>query len=344
MRPEWWEQICQDCQLGHLLEDPKRLTGGLLHRMYMLRTDCGQYAVKLLNPSVMQRETAHANYAQAEKLERMLEVCQLPIVPARIFHQEKMQCHEGQYYYVFDWYAGKALMPQEVQIKHCEKIAGILAQIHQLETKVQASEPVSLHIDWDREISSLAQKHPELGKLLKAKRDLLVESQEKGNAAHTKLPSYMAVCHRDLDCKNVLWNQDDFRIIDLECLAYANPMTELYETALYWSGYDCACIQPALLQAFVKAYAQSGGKLPLDWEVLYDSFTEPLDWLAYNMRRAQGIDGHLEEVSIGIAEVKSTLKKIVAYYESKEEILNRLYAMNVNRGINQLRNKVCGKL
>ena len=53
-----------------------------MHRMFKVRTSSGTYVVKALNPEVMSRPDALRNYAEAEKLERILEDNGLPIVAA----------------------------------------------------------------------------------------------------------------------------------------------------------------------------------------------------------------------------------------------------------------------
>lgn len=41
-----------------LKDEPSRLNGGFMHKMYKIDTQKGTYALKLLNPYVMQRKTA----------------------------------------------------------------------------------------------------------------------------------------------------------------------------------------------------------------------------------------------------------------------------------------------
>lgn len=65
-----------------------------------------------------------------------------------------------------------------------------------------------------------------------------------------------------MDCKNVLWNGNDYRIIDLECLSYNNPFKELFELALCWSGYEDCKIDFQLFQAFCKDIKMPVGKCP----------------------------------------------------------------------------------
>jgi hypothetical protein len=56
--------------------------------------------------------------------------------------------------------------------------------------------------------------------------------------AADRLPRRTALCHNDMDAKNVLWQGGDFRIIDLECLGPANPEQEMLDLAISWAGYE----------------------------------------------------------------------------------------------------------
>lgn len=332
------KKICHEYNLGELLQEPTRLTGGFMHKMYSLFTTQGKYAVKLLNPYIMQREDAMDNYHTAEAFESVLEQTDIPILPALIFHGKKMQCIDGQYFYLYEWYDGKALKSKEITPYHCEKIGGILAEIHGLrhprttgagtevvpECREEKYERKELHIDWDDYIEKLAAKNPELSELLRENCSLLYESQEKGNEAIKKLPTTVAICHNDMDSKNVLWNGEDCRIIDLECLSYSSPVMELYELALCWSGYEVCNIDFSLFQSFIHAYAEAGGELPTDWETVYYSNNGRLEWLEYNVKRALGIECSEEEIEVGVEQVKETIAHVIYYHEAKNSILDSL--------------------
>ena len=329
------EKLCKEYKLGELTQSPIRLTGGFLHKMYALFTTKGKYAVKLLNPFIMQREDAMSNYRTAEAFETMLEQTDIPILPALTFEGKKMQCMDGQYFYLYEWYEGKALKSEEIRSYHCEKIGGILAKIHGLkfqkktgegtgarpEVKEEKYEREELHIDWDGYIEKLCGKNPELSELLRENRTFLYESQNKGNEAMKKLPTTVAICHNDMDSKNVLWNGDECRIIDLECLSYGNPVMELYELALCWSGYEVCNIDYNLFQSFIKAYEKAGGTLPTDWETVYYCNNGRLEWLEYNIKRALGIECSEEEIELGVGQVKETIAHVIYYHEAKERIL-----------------------
>ncbi|MDE5859893.1 MAG: aminoglycoside phosphotransferase family protein, partial [Oscillospiraceae bacterium] len=233
---EIFRKICMKYGLGKLECAPVPLKGGFLHRMYSLFTDKGKYAVKLLNPFIMQRETAHENYRTAEKLEAMLEQSSVPVIPALSFGGKKMQELNGQFFYIYEWYDGKSLRSSEVTESHCAAIGGALAKIHALGKREDSQIRDEMRIDWNFYLGLLSDKNSELYGLVRKNTSLLYEMQEKGNAAVKILPPITAVCHNDMDCKNVLWSGHEFRIIDLECLSLSNPFMELFETALYWSG------------------------------------------------------------------------------------------------------------
>jgi len=338
MERKFLERICSEYDLGELLCKPTRLTGGFMHKMYSLFTTNGKYAIKLLNPYVMQRETAAENYRIAEGLERKLEQTDIPILPALTFDGKKMQCIDGQYFYLYQWYDGKALKSEEITPYHCEKIGGILADIHGLklprvtgagtevvpECRDEKYKREELHIDWDGYIEKLAAKNTELSKLLRENRTLLYESQDKGNEAIKKLSTTVAICHNDMDSKNVLWSGEECRIIDLECLSYSSPVMELYELALCWSGYEVCNIDYNLFRSFILAYAEAGGELPTDWKAVYYSNNGRLEWLEYNVKRALGIECSEEEIEMGVEQVKETVAHVIYYHEAKKDILDCL--------------------
>ena len=316
------KKICRQYDLGVLIKPPFALKGGFMHKMYALFTEKGKYAVKLLNPYVMQRADALENFQTAERLELLLEKNKLPILPAISFGDRKMQQTDGQYFYLYPWYDGKVIKGRDIKEKHCKKIGKILAHIHALDCRRDSYLPEEIHIDWDYYAEQFFIKNKELYQLLVNNRKLLIESQEKGNKALKYMPKKEAVCHNDMDAKNVLWAGDECRIIDLECLSYSSPYMEMYELALCWSGYEDCNIDFNLFQTYISAYEKAGGELPIDWEVLYDCNFGRLEWLEYNMKRALGIDCSKEEVAVGISEVNDTIAHARYYAVVKDEILN----------------------
>ncbi len=311
-----------------LINGPIQLTGGFMHKMYKLETTQGIYAIKLLNPFIIQRDGAMDNFKQAEKLENILEKYHISMLPALILNGQKMQKVDNQYYYVYDFYDGKAIKGKEIHRHHCFKIGELLSTIHQIDMKKETQEYIEMNIDWNFYLKQLKNVNQELYTSLKENYDVIIQLQNKGNLARKKLSPILAICHNDMDSKNVLWKDDDYRIIDLECLSYNHPYMELLELALSWSGYEECDIDFNLFKSFLQGYKNISQYLPSNWEVLYDSNIERLEWLEYNLKRSLGIECSEDEKEIGVAQVKETIKLICYYDKVKEEVLTCCEIMN----------------
>lgn len=318
-----FSDICDMLELGKLAEEPKPLTGGFMHRMYSLVTERGKYAVKLLNPCIMKRDTAMDNYRQAEELETRLEEEGLPILPALTFMGKKMQEIDGQYYYLFEWFEGRALTGKEIQREHCEKIGRVLAEIHRIDVRQEKVQIDEFHGDWALYMNRLEEENSELAGMMRENLKLLADCQESANKALQRIPDVVAICHNDMDSKNVLWKNGEFRIIDLECLHRESPFMELYDMALNWAGYEECRIDSGKLRALVESYRDAGGLMPEDWECLYDvEYLAKLDWLEFNLKRTLGIEGASNERELGASMVKWALEHLRYYSGLKDEILN----------------------
>lgn len=304
-----------------MVGEPVRLSGGFMHKMYKINTQQGTFALKLLNPFVMQRETAMDNFAKAERIELLLEQEGVPVLPALSLCGRKMQEIDGEYFYLFDYFPGKTLKSSEITADHCKEMGKVLAKIHSVDKKHENKAFYEMSIDWNFYLAEMKHTDTQLYAMLKDALSVIQDSQNKGNLARKKLPPIVSICHNDMDCKNVLWNGNDYRIIDLECLAYNNPFMELFELALCWSGYENCKIDFQLFQAFLQGYKNAGGEMPVDWETLYDCNNGRLEWLEYNIKRVLGIDCGNDEKEIGTEQVKETIQHIIYYAEIKNRIL-----------------------
>ncbi len=323
-----FSNILATLELGTLTSPVERVYGGYMHKMYCLETATGKYALKLLNPIIMKRDDVFKNYEIAEHFERVLQRNNIPIIPALEFDGTKMQCIDNQYFYLFNWAEGNALLSEEIAKEHCERIGEILARIHKIE---QIKEPFSrdeISIGWDAYIELAKQKCPEIVSLLHDNRAILYTSQEEGNAALNKVPSIKCVCNGDMDSKNVLWVNGEPYIIDLECLSYGNPFMELFQLALCWSGYEHCAVDYDLLTAFINSYFATYGETEIDWEVLYSTNFGRLEWLEYNVKRALLIEcENEEEQQLGIEQVKETIDHIIYYAEIRSDLINHLNSL-----------------
>lgn len=293
--------------------------------MYRLRTDNGDYALKLLNPVIMKRPDVFENYDTAEKLEYKLQAKGIPIVPALEYNKKKMQRVDNQYFYLFEWTDGKSLPLKKIKKEHCEKVGGILAKIHKIECEPKSVKKKIVDIDWDFYIKKAETICPSIYGLLAENRDLLYKSQREGNDALDKLPNVTCISNGDMDSKNVLWIKGTPMVIDLESLCYGNPYTEMFQLALCWSGYEDCRMNYELFKAFVESYIEQYGKFDIDCTALYSSNTGRLEWLEYNVKRALMIEcTGKEEQKLGIEQVNETIAHIIYYDKIRDVLISQL--------------------
>lgn len=318
-----FEHICRALDLGEMTAAPAPLSGGHSHRMFALTTTRGRYAAKLLNPEVMARPDAMANYASCEAFEAMLEAAGLPILPARVIDGRKMHCVDGQYLYIFDYCEGRVLSDAEITPAHCAAMGDVLARIHATAVVTEEAAPTEDAVnagspDWPPLVAALLRK-PESraeGADMHRALPMLLRVTRAMELAAARLPRRSALCHNDMDAKNVLWQGSDFRLIDLECLGPANPEQEMLDLAVSWAGYE---LDETKFRAFVTAYLAAGGRITSDPADLYDSRRNHLDWLAYNARRALFEDA--EERRIGRIQIADSLHKLAYDQRNRAKIL-----------------------
>lgn len=304
--------IAKEYKLNPLVKEPERLYGGFLHKNYLFVSDLSKWVIKLLNPEIMKRKEALANYDMAEQWERLLEENGLPIVSALTIHQHKRQCLAGHYFYIYPYFNGSALSFDAITKKHCYLMGRTLARIHSLKTIDEPFLKVTLSIDW----SLYIQDSQALSKLNK---------WHQCCETAPLLPPLKTICHNDLDPKNVLWNKFDLKIIDLECLQMASPYLELLETALCWAGYEDT-FKVELFDQVIKAYYEICRFPKIDWKIIYHhNFKNKLEWLAYNLVRLQSSDQ--EEKKIGRQETEKTWRNLCCYEELEHTLLTHLKAL-----------------
>lgn len=216
---------------------------------------------------------------------------------------------------------GNPLKKDEITEYHCREMGKVLAKIHSIDKRVENENFFEMSIDWESYLTEMKKVDVRLYTILNDAFSIIIDSQNRSNLARKKLPQIVSICHNDMDCKNVLWNGNDYRIIDLECLSYNNPFMELFELALCWSGYENYQIDFQMFQAFLQGYKNEGGELPTDWKTLYDCNNGRLEWLEYNIKRVLGINCGEDEKEIGIEQVEETVQHIVYYSKIEKQIL-----------------------
>lgn len=322
----FFNKVVNELDLGEIVEGPIQVSGGLTHRMFKLFTNKGKYIVKLLNPNIMKNSSSFDNCREAEKCEDELKKNNIKAIYYLIFNNKKLQEIDGQYFYIFEWFDGITLKDGEITEFHCQEMGKVLAAIHNIDLVNKKFSANKKSIDFKYYIDLSKDKNSPIYNLLFDKLDILNDSLNKGNEVINRMPEYCSICHNDMDPKNVLWINNDFRIIDLECLSYSNPYLELFELALCWSGYGKCDINFKLFNTFFKSYFENSKlNMNIDWESIYYANNGRLEWLEFNIKRSLMIDCDTEEEqNIGLNEVMETIEHVVYYDSVKEKILNNI--------------------
>lgn len=315
-----FNKLCKQLNLGEIIGSPEVLSGGLLHRMYAVHTSQGTFAIKALNPQIMNRKEAKQNFIYSEEIAN-IAADSLPAAAAKKLNGSFLHEIDGQFYLVFDWRDGRRLQLSEVHDLHCEKIGSLLADIHLIdfsEVDMDKNHIDNLPIiDWNEYLHKGQRSGSEWVELLHECVENLYEWTAAANHATQQLATHQVISHRDLDVKNVLWSMDNPTIIDWESAGYTNPNHDLVETAVYWSENEAGCIEIERFMAFLDGYRRKKGALHADWRlVLLQGFSGKLGWLEYNLRRSLWIECVDEqEQQLGTEQVMSTIQSIRRYAE-----------------------------
>lgn len=313
--------LMQQCRFGAVIAPITPVSGGLMHKMYRVETDCGIYAVKCLNPEIMKRPGVLENYAQAEKIERILEEKGLPIVPALTIDGLKMQHLEDRYFYLFAWQEGQITDWHHISDDQCRSAGNILGRIHAIDPQnVSHKEPDISNIDWQTYARKAKTQKSEIAALLTDSAELLIYAESEWNRARAALPDIRCLTNEDMDPKNVMWDQGNAYLIDLECLDYGNPVSGALQLALQWAGITTCRLDTQKVISFFDGYLTAYDNCFRAYGNVFGLAYTWVEWLEYNIQRSLGEQYDDAERAMGICEVKNTIGRIQYIRDHEKEI------------------------
>ena len=320
-------KLAHMCNLGEITTDIEPVTGGLMHRMYKVITDSGVYAVKHLNAEIMKRPGVHENFARAEKIEGILENTDIPIVPAMVIGNKKMQKIDDQFFYVFKWQKGKIADWNHISKEMCFKAGNILGRLHAIEPKNTLHRtPKTSHIDWRGYVLKAKEQSSVIAPLLEENEGLLVSIESELNKARTSLPHVLCLSNEDMDPKNIMWDDGTPWMIDLECLDYGNPISHVMQLALQWSGILTYEMDVDKMIAFFDGYLDAYDNCFRGYSDVVGVAYTWVEWLEYNIQRALGKCVDEAEREMGNSEVRYTIDRIKYIHKTVPQIRKALDA------------------
>ena len=330
------EKFCKKYNFGEV-KNITKLSGGLMHKMFKVETDKGIYCVKVLNPEIMSRKEAYNNFIISESVSNLAKKNSIPVSSAIEVDGNYLIKMDDMYYMVFDFVYGKTLKDDEITVEHCKKIGIILAQIHSLDYKEIGLEPnieeYKRLYDWCIYINN-----PNFDKM--SYKELLLDNYRKynsilkrANARFNESNINQALCHSDMDPKNVMWNNDEPIVIDWECAGVSNPERELLEDALCWSGFLSDTFDDEKFIAMFKEYSKHRSIDNVEWyDVICGNLVGRFGWLKYNLERSLGIiSNDEEEIKLAENEVIKTINEINRYLELIGEMYSLITSLKNNK-------------
>lgn len=305
--------------LETIIEEPKQVTGGLMHKMYQIVTEQKKYAVKEFNTAVMLRKGVIQSIINSERIATALDGI-VPVVAAIQFHNGPLLKLDGQYFMVFHWLDGVSIFPPKISLQDCKKLGTLLAKIHTaniiipgIMKEIDAPEVY----DWRKYLLLGQDINAEWIHQLSNRIDDLNNWNHGLVEAYNSLGSYLVLSHRDLDPKNVMWKDHNPYIIDWEAAGYVNPYQELLEVLNYWANNGNGELDRDKFEALYQAYTAIAGSCHVNWEtVLACGFGGMLGWLNYSLKRSLGIEvASIEEKKLGTEQVFGTMEALRQYAE-----------------------------
>ncbi len=312
MRPEEVQEICERFALGAPRGSARAVTGGLLHRIWRVETDSGAFAVKVLNPRLMQRPGIREVYRASERVASRAAAAGLPALAARPCDGDPVQDLAAGTVLVFDWVAGRRLGSGPSGAGPARRMGELLARLHALDLDAAGFDAPGSDVTPASRWRDLVDRGRAAG-LGWARSDLADELARLGELAASagrSLCDGWVLSHRDLDQKNVLWREDGSPVLlDWEGVGLCSPAVELAAMALCWSGALEGPTDPASFEAVGSGYVDAGGSLrSARRDALVAALQDRLHWLEHCMDRS--LNGVGFDRDVGVREADREIERI----------------------------------
>jgi Ser/Thr protein kinase RdoA (MazF antagonist) len=318
------KKLCEALSIGTLTGEPEHIYWGYSNKMYAVTTTQGKYAVKALNPQLMNLESA----ILSDKITNIIAE-RIHAVPAKIFNGKSVHEIDGQLYFVFDWIVGNEVEYDDITPEHSRIMGAVLADIHTTDFSMLNISNETTHltklIDWKFYLQKGELCNAVWFDLLKANIDMLYDYYAKGVEASNSLADNNIISHRSLDPRNVIWIGYTPYIVDWDSAAPINPLYDFINTAIHWSVFNSEKDKGRFL-AFAHSY-NAKNKLPeTNWRnVLYKRYLEPLDWLEFSLKRSLKINCTApEEQQAGTEHAESMVREVISFSEKIDLLENWL--------------------
>lgn len=316
------KRLLMSLDLGDMIGEERPVTGGLLHKMYKVKTDKGDYAVKQLNSEIMKRDGVMSNYDLSEAFSLFANMHGIPLVHAIHINGDYMFQYDNEYYMIFPWLDGKSGVGLKIDLNMCEKVARVLSDIHHLSFKHVDEDIQGIMIDWLHYSNKMKDLKETWVETLKSNLNALSKIEEKVTTSLKGLKAN-TISHRDLDSKNIMWKNEQPVVIDWEASGPVNRDLEFLEALMHWSD---KASDKNKFDVFFRTYSKSHH---IDYDKLIKILPVTLlgkfSWLDYNIKRALGEETiDVKDQLLGCKEVISTIEDILCSNDKLSDIIDMI--------------------
>lgn len=315
---ETLKKLFLDYNLGNVIS-VKQIFGGFMNKMYKVVTNEKTFVVKKMNPELMKKEEVKNNLITSEKISNFANKNNIPVCSAMRLEEKFLLDFNDGHYMIFNFIEGKTLTDEEIKIEHCKKIGIVLGQIHSLDYKSLGLEQRVVTYkrlyEWDKYIQHENFKQMKYRSLYLENYEKLNIILDKANKCFNSTNRDFVLCHKDMDSKNVMWENNNPIIIDWECAGVASQYRDLIETAINWSGFLSNNFDIEKYEAVINGYREVKDIDDINWyDVVYGNLVGRIGWLKFNVERSLGIvSDDKEEMALAENEVEKTIIEINNY-------------------------------
>lgn len=294
------------------------VSGGLLHRMWKLNTTQGVFAIKELDANIMAQNDSHDRYNYTENFAAYI-ASNSKIKASIALKMNNSYIYEvnGITLMVYPWIIGKQIELHKINAHHAYKIGKVIGCIHSLHVNNKYLPDQQYEITkfsnkhWDYIINKTVQQGLICSSLLQFH---TTQIKQCNNQYQSSPSTNLVISHRDIDPKNVLWDNNYPSIIDWESVGYIAPTEDLITTALNWAGIPGFQFNSTNFKSVIQGYYEHGGQANLENinQILSNILGGMLSWLEYNISRCINKDDHydINILSISNQEIMKTLSAI----------------------------------
>ncbi len=307
-----FEKICNNLSLGNIIENAEKINGGITNQMYKIQTTKGKFAVQIINKHRIQKnKNILKNIEFSEQIATIANLNNINSISAIRFNNKYVQNIDDEYILVYKWCDGTILLTKEIDIEKVKIIANMLAKLHKIVPKSDIKSEKYTKIDYNIYYQKLKNTNDYWSRNFIEKFNILNEIYDKVYYNYNKLSDEKSYIHKDLNRKNIMWNNNTPYIVDWETATIGNSSIDFFNSAWFLT----ADADEEKYKAFANSYFETN-KFKDNINIsAYSAIIEECNWLEFSLKRALAIESNdINEIDLGKNSINDSLTEIINYY------------------------------